>query len=496
MKRWTALGLVLALLCLLTVPVSAALPRDYAGGALSGICADGAGLLVTDVYNKVLWRLTDSEAVQAAGQIGAAGVDNVPTGQYADGTALTAFFLEPWAVTPFLDGFAVSDTAANVVRYYDGSAVRTAVGSGEAGSADGLGTAASFSRPTGLATDGEGCLYIADTDNGLIRRVDLQGNVTTWFSGLAEPTGLCWAEDALFVAETGADAVVKLQNGQKTVIAGGEAGYRDGSAAACRLRAPMGVTVGPDGTVYIADTGNSAVRCLKNGRMTTLAAAGQAPDAPVQPRSLLLSGNTLLVTDTMALGLLELDLTPETFTDVPADAWYASCVAEATALGLTTGTGNGLFSPAQPVTRAQFVTMLARLHQFGDGDAVIGGDSTFPDVPADTWFTDSVRWAADEGLVLGDGTGFRPGDGITRQALVTILYRYVGKLGISTAERGKLTDFADSAQVADYAADAVAWAVGAGLLSGDGAGQLLPNGTATRAQTVKLLTEFVRAAGL
>ena len=92
-----------------------------------------------------------------------------------------------------------------------------------------------------------------------------------------------------------------------------------------------------------------------------------------------------------------------------------------------------------------------------------------------------------QGVVAGYDTGrFGPNGSITREQLAVILYRYAG----SPAAAGSLDSFADRASVSDYAAQALRWAVGEGLLSGKGAGLLYPTGTATRAEAAQILMRF------
>ena len=82
---------------------------------------------------------------------------------------------------------------------------------------------------------------------------------------------------------------------------------------------------------------------------------------------------------------------------------------------------------------------------------------------------------------------FRPEGRITRQQLAAILFRYTEYRGADTAGRTDLSRFSDSAAVADYAREALAWAVSAGLLQGRSDGTLNPSGSATRAQTAVIL---------
>lgn len=504
MKR-KIISLLLAAAMALTVSAAALTPADFSGGALSGVAADGGALLVTDTFNKVVWRVEDGEVSRFAGQISVPGLDGEPIGKYDDGTLSTALFMEPWAIAPFLDGWAVSDAAANVIRYIDSSGVRTAAGSGKAGGADGVAERVSFDYPTGLTAGDNGELYIADTGNGSIRRMDAKGKVTTILTGLSDPTGLCWADGSLYVAETGRSRILRVTNGRMEVLAGEstslgggeyEGGYTDGPAAKARFDHPQGVAVGEDGTVYIADTGNHAVRRLANGRVTTMASAKQTPEAPVQPRGMLVQGNTLVVTDLFAQNLLTLSTVPVSYRDVPAGAWCEDAVRQATERGLTSGTGNGYFTPNAPVTRAMFVVMLSRLHQGTDGGTVIDGVSAFADVPADAWYDSAARWAADQQIVLGDNGSFRPSAGITREALAALLYRYAGSAGLDTSARADLSRFPDASGVSAYAADAMSWAVAEGILGGKTDGTLAPKGTATRAQTAKMLVSFMDAFGI
>lgn len=113
---------------------------------------------------------------------------------------------------------------------------------------------------------------------------------------------------------------------------------------------------------------------------------------------------------------------PETesgFTDVPADAYYAKAVAWAVENGVTNGTGEGRFSPDDICTRAQAVTLLARLLD-GKAEAAV----TFIDVPADAYYAEAVAWAVENGVTKGvGGDKFAPNDKCTRAQIVTFMYR-------------------------------------------------------------------------
>lgn len=107
------------------------------------------------------------------------------------------------------------------------------------------------------------------------------------------------------------------------------------------------------------------------------------------------------------------------FADVPAGAFYAKAVAWAVDAGITTGTGEGGFSPDEPCTRAQAVTFLCRAQR-----AKAEGRAQFSDVPADAYYAEAVAWAAESGVTDGIGGGlFGPEQDCTRGQIVTLLYR-------------------------------------------------------------------------
>lgn len=504
-RKLIAALLALMMLPVLSAPAAALEPRDFSGGALSGLAADGDALLVTDTYNKVIWRVEDGTVTRAAGQRGVEDLWGEPTGSYVDGAMLEARFMEPWAIAPYLDGYAVTDTAANVVRYLDGKNVRTAAGSGKAGSSNGAGSQVSFSRPTGLAAGPDGELYIADTDNGLIRRMDRNGAVITWASGLVEPTGLCWADGALNVAETGRSRICRIVGGKVTDVIGGGApdedgvypgGYVDGPVEKAQFEHPQGIAVTEDGTIYVSDTGNGAVRKIADGRVTTLLSYAHHDNAVVEPRGLLVQGGTLLAADAFLQTILEIPSAPADYRDVPADSWYYTAAMEAAARGVAQGVTADTFAPDAPTTRAMFVTMLSKVHCITDGSAVINGSHVFADIPADSWYGPAARWAADGGVAYGSGDRFLGDRPISREELVTMLYSYAASCGLDVSQRADLTVFRDRAQVSGYAVDAMRWAVANGILSGMTQDTLAPQGTATRAQTVQLLTGFMNWAGI
>ncbi|MBE6908563.1 MAG: hypothetical protein E7474_03000 [Ruminococcaceae bacterium] len=198
---------------------------------------------------------------------------------------------------------------------------------------------------------------------------------------------------------------------------------------------------------------------------------------------------SLIVPVTGSCELYVVDNT-KAFADVSTGSWYGEYVTFVTAREIFNGTGGGSFAPDAPMTRA----MLAQvLYNFARG-AEAGDGTVFRDVGSADWYNAAVGWAYESGVVTGYGGNFGVGDDITRQDLATILYRYAKAAGCDVSAGASLDRFTDARGVADYAADAMRWAVGAGLIEGMGDGTLNPRGGATRAQVAAIMTRFVRNA--
>lgn len=490
MKRiLTACLLVFALTVCTLTPAAASNPYDSA--APSGIVAAGDNAyLVTDTFNKVIWKLgADGTATLYAGRINISDVSGEPVGAVSDGALLSALFENPWGIAPFLDGYVISEPDSNVIRYIDETSVRTAAGSGKEGADDGTGTAASFSFPTGLAAGDNGEVYIADTGNGAIRRLDPDGTVTTVYTGLADPTGLCWHSGTLYVAETGAHCISTIKDGQRTVIAGveNEDGYVEGYVKAARLRDPQGVAVGNDGTIYIADTGNHAIRRLRGEQLSTLASG----DHIMMPRGLMVQGDTLLVTDPFSRSVLTLSTAQEKFKDVDDGAWYASAVQEAARRDLLKGVGDGLFAPTGATNRAMLAQMLANLQQQLDRDLILAGSAALDDVPAGKWYSEVACWAVEHGYIEAENAALEPLREITREEMIVALLRFADSLGVDTSQRADLGAFRDADSISESARDAVSWSIAVGLIRGVGDNELSPDTMTTRAQMAQVMIRFM-----
>ena len=177
----------------------------------------------------------------------------------------------------------------------------------------------------------------------------------------------------------------------------------------------------------------------------------------------------------------------EPFIDVAEGDWFYDAVVYAYQNELMDGVGGNRFAPNSETTRAQLVTILYRL----EGEPAVSGDLPFTDVEAGIWYTDAILWAAQNNIVNGvSDTEFAPGDDLTRQQLVTILYRYAEAKGYDVSASADLSGYPDADQVQDYAQPAMAWAVAENIIQGMEDGTLKPAGNASRAQIATILMRF------
>ncbi len=174
------------------------------------------------------------------------------------------------------------------------------------------------------------------------------------------------------------------------------------------------------------------------------------------------------------------------FTDVRSGAWYYGDVMYAAENGLMNGTSGSAFSPLENLTRAQLTAVLYRM----DGNPAVSGTCSFTDAKRGAYYADALVWAERNALVNGYGSGaFGVGDAITREQLVTILYRYAAYKGIDVSARADLSGYRDAEKISGYARDAFGWAVEAGLIRGSG-DLLNPQGRTTRAEYAAIAARF------
>jgi len=182
------------------------------------------------------------------------------------------------------------------------------------------------------------------------------------------------------------------------------------------------------------------------------------------------------------------------YTDAETTAWYHDGVHYIIEKGLMTGYGNGIFKPNTDTSRAMIAVMLWRL----EGSPVVNYLLDFEDVKAEAWYTEAIRWAKSEGIIGGYGNGcWGPDDAVTREQMVTILWRYAQYKGydVSVGENTNILSYDDAFDVAEYAIPAMQWACGSGMVQGmndpDGEGMILaPESKGTRAQIATMMMRF------
>jgi sugar lactone lactonase YvrE len=254
----------------------------------SGVAVDSSGnVYVADQYNHTIRKITSGGVVSTlAGLAGSSGS--------ADGTGSAARFNRPNGVA--VDGSGnvyVADSSNHTIRRITSAgAVSTVAGSsGMFGIEDGTGSAARFNRPNGVAVDGSGNVYVADSSNHTIRRITSGGAVSTLAglgrsSGSGDGTGSAArfyfprgvAADAsgnVYVADSSNHTIRQITpGGVVSTLAGsaGSFGSTDGTGNAARFHNPNGLAVGSSGNVYVADQSNHTIRQItSDGVVSTLA---------------------------------------------------------------------------------------------------------------------------------------------------------------------------------------------------------------------------------
>jgi len=179
-----------------------------------------------------------------------------------------------------------------------------------------------------------------------------------------------------------------------------------------------------------------------------------------------------------------------TFNDVSGNEWYADNVTWAASREVMNGVGRNTFAPNADTNRAMVTQILYNL----DSGKADGAIPTFTDVSANDWYADSVTWAVSNGVARGEGSSFGANDAVTREQLAVMLYNYADMKGYRTTDRGDMSRFADNGRTSSWATDAMAWAVGVGILNGsenaDGSVSLNPQGNASRAQVTAMTERF------
>ena len=176
------------------------------------------------------------------------------------------------------------------------------------------------------------------------------------------------------------------------------------------------------------------------------------------------------------------------FTDVSETDWFYEDVAYVYTNNLMNGTSTTMFSPNTTTTRGMIVTILYRL----EGEPSVSDNCHFADVKSGSYYEKAITWAAAKGIVSGYGNNqFGPDDPITREQMAVILFRYAQYKGldVSAGEDTNILSYSDALDISEYAFPAMQWICGESILNGSD-GNLMPRGSATRAQVAAILHRF------
>lgn len=193
----------------------------------------------------------------------------------------------------------------------------------------------------------------------------------------------------------------------------------------------------------------------------------------------------LALTLALALSMTAVAAVDDTgYSDVDTGNPYAEAILYCREHELMEGVGGNRFDPDGPLTRAALATVLYRM----EGEPAVTGTDAFTDTDSGQWYSGAVLWASQRGLMEGYGGGvFGINDPVTRQDMVTTLWRYADSPEAESASRCE-----DESDIAGYAAAAVNWAVANGVAAPVSGSRFAPRENASRAQIAAALMNFSR----
>lgn len=213
---------------------------DAGFGYPYGLAADKDGnLFVADSYNHAVRKIADGKVITVAGGFDSSGTDpyGYPAGGYIDGNAAGSRFNRPRGIAVDSSGVIyIADTENHSIRKIDNNKAVTLVGGAGAGYKNGTGRNAEFNFPSGIAIDKYGNIYAADTLNHCIRKISPGGTVM------------------LYAGKPGE-----------------EGGYQDGNVLNARFNEPSGIAIDNAGNLYVADSGNQVIRKISGNQVTIYA---------------------------------------------------------------------------------------------------------------------------------------------------------------------------------------------------------------------------------
>ncbi len=187
----------------------------------------------------------------------------------------------------------------------------------------------------------------------------------------------------------------------------------------------------------------------------------------------------------------QIDNEAKAFDDLDEAAWAKDAITALHQKGIVSGKGEKKFAPNDSLTREQFVTMLVNAFGLTETEEQV----SFEDVNSSDWFAKYVKIAVQNGVASGMGAEFGIGLEITRQDMAVMVMNTVNKLGLGLATSDEDVQFADDAEISDYAKDSVKTLKAAGIINGMGDGNFNPKGVNTRAQAAVVIYSVLNAIG-
>jgi sugar lactone lactonase YvrE len=268
------------------------MPMNATFNGPTGLSLDASGnVYVADNNNNQIREISRTGAVSTvAGSDSSGAVDGIGANAY--------FFAPTGIVTDATGNLYVTDAGNDLIRKVIPSSgqVSTVAGNANPGDANGALLSATFNNPSGIAIDGSGNLYVADMLNNMIREINLNTSLVSTLAGAGDTTASINAPDSsasfyyptgvaidasgnVYVAEYVSNLIRKIGvNGQVTTFAGsGTAGQADSTGTSATFNGPSGLTIDKSGNLYVADTYNNVIRKITPaGVVSTIAGSGAA----------------------------------------------------------------------------------------------------------------------------------------------------------------------------------------------------------------------------
>lgn len=185
-------------------------------------------------------------------------------------------------------------------------------------------------------------------------------------------------------------------------------------------------------------------------------------------------------------------LNPKDFADISGH-WAKSYINFVTEREIFVGTGNNVFSPDTGMTRAMLATVIGRLYERSYGALKTASTHTFTDCDYSSWYGSYIDWCSENGIIQGVGGGlFQPDRQVTRQEMVTMLYRFAEFMKLSTStSTGATPSYSDASSIASWAQAAALYCQETGIITGRNGSSFAPTETATRAEVAAILERFI-----